>query len=160
MSAADGIIQCDPCSGTLTLDGVDMNTPAWCVVNIAELWVAGPITRGKNVVVPGAIGARAYPLRIDVAQVSLLMLLTGICDSTGAKYADPWRGLQANVDFLMSSVVFPPDAPTAARAGVLTLPDGSTRAAPVQVNQFKIGSSVGPVFSCSLECTLPGGRFL
>lgn len=151
-------------AGKLTINGVDMHTLAWNVLDIIPLWIHSA-TRGENVIIPGADGRRAYPRRIDEGRYSLPMLIGGVADKDGNAYTNRWSGLQANLEYLRANVVTPPAAPTATRSATLLMPDGTTRIAEVQVDILVLpphDSAGRPAASleCILELIVPPGRFV
>lgn len=147
-------------AGKLTIGGVDMHTPAWNVLDVIPLWIH-TMTRGENVLIPGAAGRRAYPRRVDESDYSLPMLIGGVANLSGTPYANRWTGLQTNIEYLRANVVTPPAAPTATRAATLLMPDGTTRTADVQVLSLDImnpGTTAASV-EAVLNLRIPAGRF-
>jgi hypothetical protein len=156
----DGSVCISPEVGTLTINSVSLNTPAWGILDLSELWASQPPLRGTNVVLPGATGQRPYPRRFNEAKWALHMVISGVCDQTGAPYADEETGLQTNIGYLLANVVDPPTPPAATRAASLLLPDGTTtRTANVQVTGFDRGAKNHGLMRAVLELTIPGGMF-
>lgn len=146
-------------TGTLTINSVLMHTSAWNVLDCTELWLVAAV-RGDNITIPYVNGRRALPYRIDEATFALRMAITGDVNSAGVKYADPWVGLQANLDYLRANVVDPPTAPSATRAATLVMPSGVTRTANVQVLELEILRHGGPhLVDAALHLRIPAGRF-
>lgn len=145
-------------TGALTINGVDMHTPAWNVLDCTPLWLYVE-TRGQNIVLPGTSGTYAYPRRVHEARHSLQMAITGFVDSSGVPNADPWAGLQENIDYLRDNVAEPPTPPTSTVSASLVMPDGSTRTADIQVVAFTIGEHYHVATAAILDIVIPAGRF-
>lgn len=122
------------CQGSLEIDGVSMNTPAWSVVDISPLWAAFD-TRGQNRLIPGLQGVLAYRKRITERDHGLAIIITGDVDEEGDPHADPVSGLEDNLDTLMA--VLQPDS-NATKAATLYLPSGATKTAEIQVEGFEV----------------------
>jgi hypothetical protein len=147
---AAGPILVDDSFGTLTIEDVSLNTPAWCLPDMSPLW-ASRAQRGSNRLIPGVTGRKAYKRRLDETKLSLPILITGFCDSEGTSYADIGisfaQGLEANVKFLQNA--FGLDDPALLSSGdstltaTLTLPSGDSRVADVQV--LGLSASFSPV---------------
>lgn len=153
-----GVIDCRPCNGELEIDGISLHTPAWCITDCIQLWLPNA-TRGQNVIIPGANGKRAYPMRRDEANYSLPMAITGYVDEFGDRYADPWDGLQYNIAFLYANLV---DVTIYANTlpATLTMPDLSVRTAEVQIRGLNLGDQPAPLRRATLELVVPSGRFI
>lgn len=151
-----GTVSCT--AGRLTVNSLLLATPAYLCTDLSDLWVPSSPLRGQNVLIPGAIGRLATPRRRDEVHHSLPMVISGVVDDVGAEYTDPWAGLEANLADL-ETALDPPAPPTATVAASLTMPSGAVRTASVQVDGIKVGIHVGPVFRCTLELTIPAGRF-
>lgn len=146
--------------GTLTINSIPLNTPAWGVLDLSELWGSQPPLRGNNVVIPGAVGTRAYPRRFDQSVWSLHMIISGFVDDMGVEYADEEVGLETNLAYLQTNVIDPPTPPTATRSASLLTPSGNTLTADVQVTGFDRGAKNLGLMRAVLELTIPGGRFV
>lgn len=145
-------------TGKLTISGISMHGPAWNVLDCMPLWLPQS-TRGTNVVIPGAAGTRAYPIRLHEARHSLEMAITGWADRNGVLTNDPWVGLQANIEYLRANIEAPPAAPTATRTATLLMPDGTSRSANIQVVSLTIVWHVQTNVGALLEIVIPSGRF-
>jgi hypothetical protein len=152
-----GILNPASCNGLLTVNGVSMHTPAWCMVDLGDLWFPAK-TRGSNVLIPGAVGRRAYPVRADETTYSLPMLISGVVDQLGGPYPDAMVGLERNLVEL--AAVFVPDPNVATVSASLTMPSGAVRTAEVQIVGVKLGKQVGPVVRAIVEMVVPAGSFV
>lgn len=148
----------DTRTGALTIDGISMHTPAWNVLDCTPLWWNQSI-RGQNLVLPGAVGTHAYPVRVHEARHSLEMAITGWVDQSGTPYADEWEGLEANIEYLRANVAEPPAAPTATRAATLVMPSGATRNADIQVTGLITVQHLKARARAILDIVIPSGRF-
>jgi len=151
-------LNCTGCGGELVIEGFEMNTAAWCLVDLVPLWF-NTETRGSNVLIPGASGQRAYPIRVDETRHSLPMIITGEVNEFCVLYNDPMIGLETNLALIVAAVVNPPAAPTATQTATLTLPSGATRTAEIQVNGLTPGEHVGPLLKATFDITIPLGKF-
>lgn len=142
--------------GKLTINGVDMHTPAWNVLDPTVLYQPTDFV-GENLRIPGAHGRRAYPLWIDQGHFLLPMLISGEVDQSGNLYATTYLGAQTNLDYLNANVTTPPAAPTATQAATLLMPDGSTRNANVQVFPIRPENLylTKTLFRATLELIIP-----
>lgn len=147
-------------TGILTIGATALNTPAWDIPNLARLWAEGAV-RGENRKLPTVAGVRGYPTRLDETPFDLKLFITGDCDELGATFGDPWIGLEANIDTLRAGVFDPVTSGRGTRTGSLTMPDGTTRVAQVQVGPLKLASDVDdPSFvEASFELMVVSGRF-
>lgn len=154
----DGELCCSTTTGHLAIDGVSMHTGAWCCLDLRPLYFSAK-KRGENVVIPGASGQRAYPMRKDQTDVTLRMLISGAVNVVGTPSPHgPIRGLWDNLDFLDTYVVGPPAAPTATRTATVTLPGGLVKTAAVQVVDLVRGEGTAELIRAGLVLRLPAGR--
>lgn len=144
--------------GTLTINSLSMHTFAWRVQDIRPL-VSPAAFRGNNVIIPGASGQRAYPWRVDQADHTLDMLITGDCDASGTANVNVATGFYANWGTLRTSLLTPPVAPTATLAATIVLPDATTVAADVQVLGLELRNHTPHVDFAQLKLRIPAGYF-
>lgn len=153
---ADREIRQANCHGTLTLGGMSMNTSAWAVLNVASLWEPAPVRR-ENMLIPFARGRLPVAGYLDERKDSLLILVTGTCDDDGVPYADPYVGLETNINILNSNLFSYADV-VGHLSAVLTLPSGATRSGPLQFNSVQFGWEVGVAVTITADYTLPYGK--
>lgn len=148
------------CDGTLTINSVAMQGPAWSVLDVMPLYIPNA-TRGRNVIIPGASGQRAYARYVDQGRFSLPMVIMGEYNRLGVAYASEWNGLQTNLAYLYTNVFAPPASPTATVAATLVTPGGVTLNANVQVESFQPINprTFGALIEGTLELIIPAGRF-
>lgn len=148
------------CLGTLTIDGFALNGPAWDIPNPMKL-LAEASLRGENTTLPGAAGRRGNPRRLDQSEHDLAFLITGEADSTGTPHADPWFGLEANLDTLWTNVFAPVASGRGTRAAVFTTVAGSVRTATVQVEPLHLPNDIDDptLVEAVLHLTILTGRF-
>jgi hypothetical protein len=144
--------------GSITISGVSLNTPAWRVLDLTDLWLDGR-QRGKDRLVPGAAGVVANMRRRTVTEVDLPMVIIGDCDQTGAAHTDSMDGLWRNVDYLNDNVCSPTGTGDGTRAAVLTLPSGTTLAESVHVLGLELGASSRTGKLATLTLSIPSGKF-
>jgi hypothetical protein len=156
--AGCGGFGCFGATGTLTIGSTVLNSPAWDIPNLARLWAEGD-ARGTNVKLPTVPGARGYPTRLNEASHQLKFFITGDVDQTGAPYAEPWVGLEANSDLLWAGV-FSPVLGRGTRHALLTMPDGTVRAAEVQAHLILDADVDDPSFvEATIDLMVVSGRF-
>lgn len=157
--------------GSLSIDGVNMNRPAWAVLGdekgtggLVPLWADFDV-RGEDRLLPSVAGVIAYPRRLTVTRYDLRLLVVGDVDSAGSPTADSVIGLQNNIEYIRANVLAPVVSSTGTRAGVLTLPSAATRSATIHVlgvvtqsYGFASGCS-GAIWIGTLQISIPAGRF-
>lgn len=154
--------------GLLTINSVSLNTPAWIITNLVDLQLGAEL-RGQDRIIPHAAGVVPYPRRFTVTERHLPMLISGDVDRFGTQQSNVHQGLQANLTYLRTNVLDPPNTTTSLRAAVLTLPTGATRAANVHVLGLDIGDQYfgqhvmrggqGYVLRAVLRLSIPAGVF-
>jgi hypothetical protein len=146
---------------TLTISGIDMNGPAWKVLNMHVLKQPPP-QRGSDRLIPGSSGVLAYRRRTTVAVHSLQMLISGTHDRNGASNNNRVQQLFTNIDYLGYQVVEPPGSGNGTRAAVLTT---SGEAAALTADIHVLGLELGEMsadaswMKAVLEISIPAGRF-
>ena len=154
----------DKTFGELKIAGTSLHTFAWCMRDIRPLFYANAF-RGKNVVIPGVDGTRAYPIRPDETTHDLPMFWTPACSTNGTNFASLAIGYQTNMAAFQTAFLTPPSSPTATLAATITsTPLGTTLSADVQVLGFDIGptdEAIGSpyVWKARLTLRIPAGRF-
>ncbi len=144
-------------TGELVIGAVNLHCPAWCALNLIELWVPGDV-RGSDRIIPGAAGVRPYRRRLTVTEFDIEMVITGFVDPAGVVNADPWVGLEENINALKALVTDSPDADGTWPA-TLTMPSTEERTADVHVLALRIGElGIGATLA-ALEISIPQGVF-
>lgn len=149
------------CSGTLTVGGVLLNTPAWDVPSLTRLWIEAEV-RGDNRALAGvAAGRRGNPRRYEVTEFDLAFAITGSVNSAGTPYMNDWIGLQTNLATLWSGVFSPVTTGRGTRAATLVLPSGTVRTADVQIAPLTFPNDIDdPTFvEAVIHLTVTSGRF-
>lgn len=149
------------CTGTLTIDGVLLNTPAWDIPNLARLWIEAAV-RGDNRALAGvAAGRRGNPRRYDVTEFDLAFAITGVVNEAGTPYLNEWVGVQTNLATLWTGVFQPVTTGRGTRAATLVLPSGTSRVADVQVEPLTFPNDINdPAFvEAVIHLTVTSGRF-
>lgn len=163
-------VLCDLPEGTSTIDGTSMNCPAWSITSgYVDLWLPGDV-RGSDVIMPGSPGVRAKRRRETATRFSLPMSVCGEVDNVGIPYADPWVGLEENINDLRSLVLNQPGSGDGTRNMVLTMPSGSQRSRRIHVLGFDRGATGegtnnitggwGVIMLGTLEISVPRGSFV
>lgn len=143
--------------GSLSIDNVSLHTPAWCAVDLSDLW-GTPDYRGSDVLIPHRVGQKPYMRRKDATQYSLPMIVTGYCDQFGAVNANFDIGLQANVEYLMTYVALPTNVGDGTRTAEWTLPSGTIVTAQIHVLGLRGTLLPGALFRPTLEISVPGAN--
>lgn len=99
------------CEGTLTIDSISMNRPAWSVSGdesgeggLLNLW-ATVTRRGENRVLPGAAGVIAYPHYRTETRHDLRLVVVGDVNESGTAQSDARAGLANNIEYLYDNVI-------------------------------------------------------
>lgn len=129
---ADYLLASSNCYGSITIDGVAMNCPAWTLPDLSALWGTEDV-RGADRLIPGTAGVKPYQRRATVTHYSLPFLVTGQVTVSGGVNADPYQGLQTNMAYLQSNVLQPTGTGDGTRTLVWTLPSGATVTSHVHV---------------------------
>lgn len=146
-------------SGTLTIDGFLLNTAAYDLCDLTELWL-GPEQRGTDVLLPGAAGVVPLVRRATVSTYELPMVIDGSVNADGTDYpGDPLAGLEAHLDALRANVTDPTGTGDGTRTAVLTTPSGDTRTAEVHVGRIQLGVQVDGRALATLPISVPAGVF-
>lgn len=150
------------CDGSLTIDGISMNRPAWAIQGdetgqggFVRLWSWFDV-RGDDRLIPGANGMRPYRRRITPTRHDLRILITGDVDENGVANANALIGLEENISYLTTNVTLPVASATGTRAAVLAMPSGSTRTADIHV----LGLDIEGVYVDEARHTVAEGRLL
>lgn len=147
------------CLGQFVINGVDMITPAWEVVDLTSLWLT-PRVRGSDRLIPGINGVRPFKRRTTVTEHNLPFVVVGGFDQAGVALADPWAGLQANIDYLRLNVVDPTGVTDGTRVATLTMPSGAVRTADIHVLGMTPGERVKWIAKFTLDISIPAGGFV
>lgn len=153
---------CETCYGELSIDGTELQGPAWCV-DLALLF-ASPEVRGSNTVLPGVLGVAAEPYRITETRFSLPLWVNGHWDSAGTPVgggATPTElaaQLEENLAELYAAVVLGNTTTDVTQTAVWTLPSTATITAEIQCLRVPPGTMLaGSVFRSTLEIRNPLG---
>lgn len=137
----------------LEVNSVPLATPAWRILDLSKLY--GLDVRGSDRLLPGADGLRATRRRIDQRVIGLPFIVIGAADHEGTTNADPYEGLDDNIDYLMTNVVAPT---TTTRTAVWHRANGNVSAA-VFVEGLTPDTWGNGWVRFVLELSIPAGRF-
>jgi len=126
-----GLLQARYPTGRLTVlatsgSYLSLHTHAWNAPDLAPLWTA-LARRGRNRLLPTAAGVIAYRRRTTEIDVTLDFAVCGEVDKNGVAYADPWIGLQTNLEELHDQIFADPATTAGTRNTRLTMPSGVDR---------------------------------
>lgn len=159
-SGAGGALAVCACMGHLTINSVLMHTPAWCVLDLIQLWLP-PKIRGTNLLIPRVVGTRPRPVRITETDYSLPMAISGAVDQDGIVDPDGvLMCLYRNLQYLQTNVTDPPTPPTATVPASLELPNGDVLTAEIQVLGITVSDHVKMLTNAVLDIRIPAGRFV
>lgn len=141
-----GLLQATYPTGRLSILGtsgsyVSLHTHGWNFPNLLPLWRKGD-KRGADRVISRAPGARGFPRRRTPTRYSLEGAVCGEVTQAGVANADPWVGLQVNLDFLHDELTATPSGSSGTRAARLTMPSGADFTANVHVLDLIPGRSI------------------
>lgn len=142
-----------------TIDGTPSATFAWDMKNLLEL--AKPAKRRGTapVIIPGASGGRAQPLRADVTERVVSGQVYGRLDPNGLPHPSEIEGLTLNLATLIAAWVAVPVTDDSTRTCVLHLPSGTTKTGPVQVLDFDYDFADMPIVAnVIMRLLLPEGE--
>lgn len=159
-----GRLSIEGASGWLLLHGA-----AWNVLNLLDLWGTEVTKRGQDRLLPTVAGVVAYRRRTTVRDFLLPFAVCGDCNQAGVAYADPWVGLETNLEFLRAQLVADVTTVAGTRNARITMPSGVDRSAAVHVLGIEVDTSMegvnvlsgqaGVVAVGSLSISVPSGRF-
>lgn len=163
-----GLLDYD-CEGTLTIDGISMNRPAWAIIGddrggggLLQLLTTVDL-RGDDKVIPGAAGVLPFRRRTTATRYSFRLLVTGEVNQSGAANANPITGLTNNLKYLWTNVIDPPSTATGTVSAVWTLPDATTLSSSVHVVRCEPTSYAfndeQSIWEGRLVISSPGGKF-
>lgn len=147
--------------GELTISGVSMHTYGWNVIDVRDLWTVIAV-RGQDRLIPGVSGLRPKRRRFTATPHSLPMVISGLHTPDGEPITDPDARIvqfQDNLDFLMNNVVDEVATTAGTRTATLTMPSGGSRTAAIHVLSITPGTWTPAVLRCTLDISIPGGRF-
>jgi len=126
-----GLLQSSYPTGRLTVSStslgfLSLHTHAWNAPDLAPLWTS-LARRGRNRLLPTAAGVIPYRRRTTEIDVLLDFAVCGEVDKSGTYYADPWVGLQANLEELHDQIFADPATTAGTRNTRLTMPSGVDR---------------------------------
>lgn len=158
---ADGALSACTCTGHLVINGVSMHNPAWCVLDVIELWPGNAKQRGDNVIVEGVDGQLAYPMEIEQTDYLLPLMVSGELDHMGNPDSDGTMArLYRNLAYLRSLVYGPVDGTTATWDAHISLPTGGTVYADVQVLDIARVWHFRQLTKTTLTLRVPAGEFV
>lgn len=147
--------------GDLSIDGFPMNTAAWRVENLYELWLPAA-QRGQDIIRPGIDGA--WPVRRlrAVTRRSLQMFISGEVDALGVPFANPYQGMHANLTTFRQGLVDPTGLGDGTREATLTDPFGVLWVADVHLTGMEVSEMRRNARYCYavVELSIPAGEFV
>lgn len=156
------------CDGTLTIDGISLNRPAW-MVGADEEGKGGLFQllteveqRGEDRLIPKTAGVTPFRRRITRTTHELRLLVVGDVDQAGSSVADHSAGLDANLAYLITNLITPVATSEGTRAATYVTVGGRSLTADVHVTglrqeQYALGQNA--IWEGRLLLSVPGGVF-
>lgn len=141
----------------LDVDGLPLAIEgAWEWLDLSPLW-QGADKRGRDRLVPGAVGVRAYPRRPTVSERTIEGYVYGFRDVNGVAFSDVRVGLEANVTYLQEHIEAAPLTADGTRVANLHMPSGAIRTADVHVLALRLGAFGPSAARAALVLSIPVG---
>lgn len=125
-------LTCELCYGTFDIDGISLQTPAWCVPDLSLFW-SSPGKRGSDLQVADDDAAEAHARRSRISAVQLPFWIVGKVDQAGVVYGDPYDGIATNRRYLTTNLLATPGTAGGTRTATFTPPGLSALAGEVHV---------------------------
>ena len=160
-----GEINCSDCFGTLTVNGVLLNGPAWCAYDLRSLWDEADL-RGSDRLIPSTSGVIAYKRRRTVTRKDFPLAVTGLYDRLGVRQTDRAMSLTANIEYLKENLGIASTGTGGTVTATWTRSDATTRSAAVHVMSLRVGAIAANstrgvyVANAVLSISIPAGRFV
>lgn len=140
--------------GALTVNGLVLHCPAFCVVDVTDLWL-GPGLRGEDLLIPGRQGRVPKPKRRDVTERSLPMVIDGSVAIDGTPYTNDRAGLRATLFYLRANLGegMPVTASLSPPPGTA----GPGQSGTVHVMSITPGQKTGSLWNATLDLSIPNG---
>lgn len=142
-------------------NGISMiNPPAWITPDVGQLYLYGD-KRGKDKLMPGSNGVRAYRRRPTVTLHSIPIAIAGDYDYLLSDDCpdDEWVAFQHNLDYLQDNLVADPGTRAGTRQSLLTMPDGEERWADIHVLRIT-GRIESATLTGVLLISIPDSRYM
>jgi len=158
LAECDGLIDVEYAKrdGTLTINSLVMQCPAWAVFDVTPLWEP-PDLRGVDRLIPGRPGRRALPRRVDESARSLLMVIDGSVDWNGAVWPNEREGLRRNLKQLRTFVFTETNAPLPL---TLTKPAGAGMLSGGVYAKLSVGTKIEGLWRAVVDLELPDGELV
>lgn len=134
------VLLCPNPSGLLTINDTDLESECWAITSdLIPLWFIQRVYEEDGPHVPGTSGEVFVPPDIAPAVFDLKVIIIGSVDPDGDAYADPWEGIESNINLFRTEVLDPITANRGLQESTLTMPSGDTRTANVFVRPWQPG---------------------
>lgn len=149
-------LDCD-CDEYLTVNSVDLQSPAWLITDLADLERLQK--RGRDRIIPGSAGFVSNPRRLAGLTMLFPLVVVGDVDRLGNLVADVREGLRDNIDYLRANVAQVASASTTAVTATWHQAGGTTLTAQVHVESLEFSQFGEAIREGVLELAVPAGRF-
>lgn len=151
------------CTGILTVNSVSLNTVAWDISDLTDLWFHYDV-RGEDRILPGVNGVIPYRRRRAPTRHDLTIWIVGDVAANGTPFADPKIGMETNLATLDTNVIAPTNVGDGTRAASLAMPSGATRTASIHVlglvKQQIHFNGTQSIMEATLQISIPAGKFV
>jgi hypothetical protein len=143
----------------LTVNSIDLSTPAYWITNLDSEMLRGPTLRGGDTVIPAATGVYPNKRIVTAKLLQFHMVIRGDVDNTGAATGDYRAGLTTNVEILTAGLGLGYAVGDGTVAATWHRWDGSPKTASVHVVSFETDDLLHRHASAVLELSVPSGAF-
>lgn len=158
------------CGGELAVEGETLHRTGFCVVSDLNTLAIPQLAASENIVIPGIPGRVGATIAVDQGTHTLECVLVGdVSCADGSPFDDPEEGFEVNLDWVVSTILSPPDwetDPDSGRDFTWERPSGTTKTGRCQMTNFQLGEmgrgldqwsnpTVGAL--CTLDMIVLGG---
>ena len=155
------VLRCESCFGSLTVNGILLNTSTWiCAYDLAPLLDDAEV-RGGDRLIPHSAGVVPYPRRRTVTRIALPLWIAGAFRWDGVAQSDTVMGMIINVEYLRANLGIAKQTGDGTVVASWARPDGTTRTADAHVvPPLRVRPQNRQVTFAVLSLSLPDGRFV
>lgn len=138
----------------LEIDGEPTATPAFQHQDIDPL--LGEEDRDDNEIVPYVHGRNAFPGWLEQVDETITWKVNGFHDPDGVPHADPWDGLEANIEYYRA--LFRDDVDSAGRKPIELHKGAVVRTGLMQCRRWRPVRQSAPTALVVTRLVIPAGR--
>ena len=153
------VLRCTSCFGSLTVNGILLNTTWVCAYDLAPLLDDAEL-RGSDRLIPHAAGVVPYPRRRTVTRIDLPLWIAATPRFDGTPQSDLAMGMVTNIEYLRASLGVASQTGDGTVVASWSRPDGTARTADAHViTPLRVRPQNREVALAVLTLSLPDGRF-